>query len=75
MRVKQKRSRPFAYVLAGSETSVASRLRGLGVSVLRLDENLELDVERYQVTDVGETKKDDARRNDEDGTADILLNP
>ena len=70
--VKQKRSRPFAYVLAGSEASVASRLQGLGVSVLRLDENLELDVERYRVTDVGETKKDDVRRNDEDGAADIL---
>ena len=69
---KQKRSRPFAYVLAGSEASAATRLRALGVSVLRLAENLELDIERYRVTAVGETKKDDVRRNDEDGTPDIL---
>ena len=40
--VKQKRSRPFGYVLASSEAIAASRLLALGVSVLLLAESVEL---------------------------------
>jgi len=70
--VKQKRSRPYAYVLASSEVAAAERLRRLGISVLRLSESMNVDAERYRVTAVAETKKDDVRRNDEEGTTDIL---
>ena len=65
------RPRPFGYLLPASEATAASRLRDLGVSVLRLNEDADRDVERYRIVAASEAKKDDVRRNDEEGSVDI----
>jgi hypothetical protein len=69
---KLVRPRPFGYLLPASEAAAASRLRDLGVSVLRLNEDAERNVERYRIVAASEAKKDDVRRNDEEGTVDIV---
>jgi len=66
------RPRPFGYLLPASEATAASRLRDLGVSVLRLNEDADRNVERYWIITASEAKKDDVRRNDEEGSVDIL---
>jgi hypothetical protein len=72
IQAKLVRPRPFGYLLPATEATAASRLRDLGVSVLRLDEDADRKVERYRIVAASEAKKDDVRRNDEEGTVDIL---
>jgi Zinc carboxypeptidase len=72
MQVRQKRSRPFGYVLPASETEAATRLAHLGATVLRVQQEASVDVDRYRITRVLESKKEDVRRNDEDGAANVV---
>jgi hypothetical protein len=72
IQAKLVRPRPFGYLLPASEATAASRLRDLGVSVLRLSEDADRNVERYRIVAASEAKKDDVRRNDEEGSVDIL---
>ena len=70
--VRQKRARPFGYLLPATETDAARRLAHLGATVLRLSHDTQIDAERYRITRVDEAKKDDVRRNDEEGIANIV---
>jgi hypothetical protein len=70
--VRLARPRPFGYVLAATESRAVARLRALGVTVLRLDADGELDSDRYEVTTMTETRKEDVRRNDEDTQSNVL---
>ena len=74
MTVRLSRPRPYAYVLAASETRAVSRLALLGVTVERLaaDADADVDAERYEVTAMSETKKDDVRRNDDDAATSVV---
>jgi hypothetical protein len=72
MQVRQKRSRPYGYVLPASEAGAAMRLAHLGAIVLRLQQDATVDGERYRITRVQETKKEDVRRNDDDGAANVV---
>jgi hypothetical protein len=72
MQVRQKRSRPYGYLLAASEGEVATRLAHLGVTVLRVQREITVDAERYRVTRMLEAKKEDVRRNDEDSAANVV---
>ena len=69
---RRKRTRPFAYLLPGSETETARRLVHLGATVTRLREAGMVDGERYRVTRAEEAKKDDVRRNDEEAVAEVI---
>ncbi len=72
MQVRLKRSRPYGYLLAGSETAAAMRLVGLGVTVLRVGRDAKVDGERYRITSLVESKKEDVRRNDDDNAASVV---
>ena len=72
MQVRQKRPRPYAYLLAASESEAAMRLAHLGVAVLRVQQETTVDAERYRITHLQESKKEDVRRNDEDGAANVV---
>lgn len=70
--VRQKRARPWAYVLPASETIAAKRLARLGATVLQLRQGGTIAVERYRITRADEAKKDDVRRNDDDAPASVV---
>ena len=72
IQIRLKRSRPFGYMLPASESNAAKHLRTLGVSVLRLNEDAAVNVERYRVTEAQEAKKEDVRRNDEEGAVNVV---
>ena len=72
MQVRQKRPRPYGYLLAESEGEAAMRLAHLGVTVLRVQQGTTVDAERYRITRLQESKKEDVRRNDEDGAANVV---
>ena len=72
IQVRLKRTRPFAYLLPASEVEAASRLSRLGVTVLRVQQDTSVDGERYRITGLKEARKDDVRRNDEDGAANVV---
>ena len=70
--VRRKRTRPFGYLLPASEVEAARRLARLGATVLRLREDGMMDGERYRITRADEAKKDDVRRNDDEGVASVV---
>jgi hypothetical protein len=70
--VRRKRARPFAYLLRASEAEAAKRLARLGATVLQLTEDGIMDGERYRITRADEAKKDDVRRNDDEGVANVV---
>ena len=72
IQTRLKRSRPGGYLLLASESRAARRLRQLGVTVLQLAEDASVDVERYRITRAEESKKDDVRRNEEEGSAGVV---
>ena len=72
IQTRLKRSRPGGYLLPASESRAARRLRQLGVTVLQLAEDASVDVERYRITRAEESKKDDVRRNEEEGSAGVV---
>ena len=72
IQVRQKRARPFGYLLPSAEIEAATRLSNLGATVLRLSADTAIDVERYRVTRAEETKKEDVRRNDEDSASNVV---
>ena len=72
IQVRQKRARPFGYLLPATEANAARRLAQLGVTVLRLTDDAPLVVERYRVTRAEEAKKEDVRRNDEDAGGSVV---
>lgn len=72
IQVRQKRSRPYGYLLSASESEAARRLAHLGVTVLRVQQDTNVDGERYRVTRLQESRKDDVRRNDEDSVANVV---
>ena len=72
IQVRQKRARPFGYLLPASERQAATGLSNLGATVLRLSRDAVIDVERYRITRAEEAKKEDVRRNDEDSTSNVL---
>ena len=72
IQVRERRTRPYGYVLAASETEAAARLARLGVSVLRVEGDARVPGERYRVSRLVEAKKDDVRRNDEEGGASVV---
>jgi hypothetical protein len=61
------RARPYGYLLPASQASAADRLRNLGVTVLRVDGEGTSDVERFRIAGATVARKDDVRRNDDDG--------
>lgn len=61
------RARPYGYLLPASQASAADRLRNLGVTVLRVDGEGTADVERFRIAGATVARKDDVRRNDDDG--------
>ncbi len=72
MQVRQKLSRPYGYLLAASEGEAAMRLARLGATVLRVQRESTVDAERYRITRLQESKKEDVRRNDEDSAANVV---
>jgi Zinc carboxypeptidase len=72
MQVRQKRSRPYGYLLLASEVEAANRLAHLGATVLRLQQDASVDGQRYRITRLQESKKEDVRRNDDDGAANVV---
>jgi len=72
MQVRQKRPRPYGYLLTASEVEAAARLARLGATVLRVRQDTSVDGERYRVARLQESKKEDVRRNDDDGAANVL---
>jgi hypothetical protein len=64
IQVRQKRSRPYGYVLPSTETEAATRLAHLGATVLRVQQDSTVDGERYRITRLQESKKEGCR-NDE----------
>jgi hypothetical protein len=72
IQTRLKRSRPGGYLLPASESRAAHRLRDLGATVLQLVEDVSLDVERYRITRAEESKKDDVRRNEEEGSTGVV---
>jgi hypothetical protein len=72
IQVRQKRARPFGYLLPAAESEAATRLSNLGATVLRLSADAAIDVERYRITRAEETKKEDVRRNDEDSASNVV---
>lgn len=67
-----ERSRPLGYVLASSESGAATKLRNLGATVYRIAQDTRVDGERYRIVSAASTVKDDVRRNDEEGTSDVI---
>jgi hypothetical protein len=61
------RARPYGYLLPASQAAAADRLRNLGLTVLRIDGEGTADVERFRIAGATVAKKDDVRRNDDDG--------
>jgi hypothetical protein len=72
IQTRLKRSRPGGYLLPTSEIRAARRLHDLGVTILQLADDTKLDVERYRLTRAEESKKDDVRRNEEEGSINIV---
>jgi hypothetical protein len=72
MHVRQKRSRPYGYLLPASEVEAATRLVHLGATVLRVQQDAHVEGERYRITRMQESKKEDVRRNDDDGAANVV---
>jgi len=72
LQVRAKRSRPYGYVLPASEVEAATRLSHLGATVLRVQQDASVDGERYRVTRLQVSRKDDVRRNDEDAAANVV---
>ena len=72
LQVRLKRTRPYAYVLPASEAESATRLARLGITVLRVQQDGVADGERYRIARLQESKKEDVRRNDEDGGSNIV---
>jgi Zinc carboxypeptidase len=72
LQVRQKRSRPYGYLLPASEVEAATRLAHLGATVLRVQQDANVDGERYRITRMQESKKEDVRRNDDDGAANVV---
>jgi hypothetical protein len=72
MQVRLKRSRPFGYVLPASEAEAATRLAHLGATVLRAKQDAIVDGERYRITRMQESRKEDVRRDDDDGPSSIV---
>ena len=72
IQVRLKRSRPYAYLLPASETEAVARLARLGVTVLRVQQDTSVDGERYRITAIKESRKDDVRRNDDDGAGNVV---
>jgi len=72
IQVRQKRSRPYGYLLPAAEIEAATRLARLGATVLRVQQDAAVDGERYRLTGIEESRKDDVRRNDEDGGGSVL---
>ncbi len=72
IQVRLKRSRPYAYVLSASEAEAATRLVRLGATVLRVKRDVSADGERYRITRMQESKKEDVRRNDDDSAASVV---
>jgi len=72
IQVLQKRSRPSGYVLPASEAEAATRLAHLGVIVLRVKQDASAEGERYRITRLQEAKREDVRRNDDDGAANVV---
>jgi hypothetical protein len=72
IQVRLKRSRPYGYLLASSEVEAATRLARLGITVLRVQQGAIVDGERYRITRMQESKKEDVRRNDDDGAANVV---
>jgi Zinc carboxypeptidase len=70
--VRQKRSRPYGYLLPASEVEAATRLARLGATVLRVRQDTGVDGERYRVARLQESKKEDVRRNDDDGAGNVV---
>ena len=70
--MRRKRARPFAYLLPASEAEAARRLARLGATVLRLREDGTMEGEQYRITRADEAKKDDVRRNDDEGVASVV---
>jgi hypothetical protein len=72
IQVRQQRARPYGYVLPAAEAEAAARLARLGVTVLRVQRDTTVDAERYRITRLQESKKEDVRRNDEDGATSVV---
>jgi len=72
IQVRLKRTRPYGYLLPASEAEAALRLTRLGVTVLRVQRDAGVDGERYRITRIQESTKEDVRRNDEDGAASVV---
>ncbi|HEV2042410.1 MAG TPA: M14 family metallocarboxypeptidase [Casimicrobiaceae bacterium] len=72
MQVRQKRSRPYGYLLPASEVEAATRLVHLGATVLRVQQDAHVVGERYRIMRMQESKKEDVRRNDDDGAANVV---
>jgi hypothetical protein len=72
IQARLKRSRPYGYLLAASEFEAATRLTRLGVTVLRVKQDAIVDGERYRILRMLESKKEDVRRNDDDGAANVV---
>ena len=72
IQVRQKRTRPYGYLLPASEREAAMRLAHLGATVLRVQQDVAVDGERYRITRLQESKKEDVRRNDDDGAANVV---
>jgi hypothetical protein len=72
IQVRLKRSRPYGYLLPASETGAATRLAHLGVTVLRVQQDANVDGERYRITRIQESKKDDVRHNDDDIAVNVV---
>jgi Zinc carboxypeptidase len=72
MQIRLKRSRPYGYILNATEIEAASRLARLGATVLRVQGNASVDAERYRITRMQESRKEDVRRNDDDSASSVV---
>jgi hypothetical protein len=70
--VRLARPRPQGYVLRASETEAAHHLVQQGALVLRIGEAGTVPADAYRITRRVEAKKDDVRRNDEEGVSNVV---